>query len=150
MSLNWQASKSTSDDLLTITTVYKGKKQEPTMHPVLHRLVFLTLRLGADLTGKSQTDVIQRIALLRAYAPDLVTLQYDDDADKHIAYFHDGRVIKFLDYYPNAYKGKDGGWNVPIDHDWVHAYWGLSTNADRLSFKKWAAREAKAYDKRAA
>lgn len=141
MSLNWQAPKGISEDLLTVTPVWDGEVQEPTMHPMLHRLIFLTMRLGADLT-RNQPDVIHRIACLRMYAPDLVTLQYDEDADKRLAFKHDGRVVKFLDYYPNASKTADG-WQVVIDSDWVVRYWGLSTNASRIPFKKWLNAEAK-------
>ena len=141
MSLNWQAAEGTPDSLLTIKPVYKGKTLEEQMHPILHRLIFLTMRLGCDLT-RNQSDVVHRIACLRMYAPDLVTLQYDEDADKHLAFDHAGERLTFLQYYPNAVKTADG-WQVPIDGDWIVRYWGLSTNADRIPFKKWLNGEAK-------
>lgn len=148
MSLNWQAPKGISDELLELKPHYKGKTREAIMHPVLHRLIFLTMRLGCDLT-RSQSDVTHRIGILRMYQPDLVTLQYDDNADKDLAFLHGGKVVKFLDYYPNAVKTADG-WSVPIDADWIVRYWGLSTNADRIPFKKWLNREAAIAAKEAA
>lgn len=148
MSLNWQLPEGVSKDLLTITPVYKGKTGEPTMHPVLHRLIFLTMRLGCDLT-KNQPEVTSRVATLAALQPDLVNLQYDEDADKDLAFLHDGRVIKFLDYYPHAVKTADG-WNAPINADWIVRYWGLSTNATRVPFKKWLKREGEIAAKEAA
>lgn len=140
MSLNWQLPKGVSKDLLTITPVYKGKTQEATMHPILHRLIFLTMRLGCDLT-RNQSEVASRLATLAVYQPDLVSLQYDEDADRDLAFLHNGRVVKFLDYHPNAVKTADG-WSVRINADWVIRYWGLSTNATRIPFKKWLKRES--------
>lgn len=145
MSLNWQASKDTDELYLTIKTIYKGKEIKEVMHPVLHRLIFLTMRLGCDLT-RNPADVVQRIAFLRECEPDLVTLQYDNDADKHIEYRHGNGILKFTEYYPRAFKTAHG-WSVPIDASWVAQYWGLSTNATRIPYKKWLKAESKRQEK---
>jgi hypothetical protein len=141
MSLNWQTSKNLDPLYLSVKPIFKGKASEAIMHPVLHRLIFLTMRLGCDLT-RNQADVVQRIAILREYAPDLVTLQYDENADRDLAFQHGNGILKFTEYYPRATKNAYG-WSVPIDASWVAQYWGLSTNADRIPFKKWVNMEAK-------
>lgn len=145
MSLNWQADKNTPNDLLTLRWRFNGKESE-SMHPVLHHLIFLTMRLGCDFT-KDREGVLKRIKLLRKTHPDLVTISYGDEAEK-VEMFHNGKWVKFLDYYPRADARYENvsrgvrrivGWDVPIDADWVDRYWGLSTNADRKPFSKWSA-----------
>lgn len=134
MPLNWNAHKETHPDLLSLTWKYKGKIQKPEMHPMLYRLIWLTMSIRTDLT-KSQSDVMERISLLHKINPDLVTINYSDDADL-VSMKHGDEWIPFLKYYPNACKTSNG-WSVPIDADWVSRYWGLSTNSGYVPFKKW-------------
>lgn len=136
MSLNWKASPTTHPDLLRVRWRYKGKETED-MHPMLHRLIFLTMALGADYTKKRE-DVLKRIKLLRAVDADLVTLNYGDEAEQ-VEFYSAGEWVPFLKYYPTAVKTEDG-YSVTIDANWVDRYWGLSTNADRLPFSKFSKR----------
>jgi hypothetical protein len=141
MSLNWQASDNTSESLLTYKTRFKGKEDE-SQHPVLHRLIFLTMTLKADLDGneKHKADVKKRVAYINLTNSDLTTLTFGEEADK-VEVWDGEKWVGFVEHFkPKKRFDQDGsisGWQVVINDKWVDKYWGLSTNADRETFSKW-------------
>lgn len=141
MSLNWQMPENSSETILGYKTRFNGKEDEG-QHPVLHRLIFLTMTLCADLTGneKAKADVKKRVAYITRVEPDLTTLTFGEEA--HLGEVWDGsRWVGFLEFFnPKPRycpKGKLSGWQVVVNDKWVDLYWGLSTNASRKPFKKW-------------
>jgi hypothetical protein len=141
MSLNWTMPENSSDVILKYKYRYKGKEHEM-MHPVLHRLIFLTMTLCIDLDGneKHKADVCRRIDYIKKVQPDLVTLSWGSEA-KDIEVWNGESWINFIKLFnPNPRfndKGKVAGLEVVIDRKWINIYWGLSTNASPKSFKKW-------------
>lgn len=142
MSLNWQMPKNSSEQILGYKTRYEGKEDE-TQHPVLHRLIFLTMTLNADLDGneKAKADVKKRVQYISRVSPDLITLGFGKDAEKGEVW-GGNKWVPFREYFkptPRFNNGVQDGWEIKIDSYWIDTYWGLSTNADRKPFKKWFA-----------
>jgi hypothetical protein len=141
MSLNWQMPENSSETLLTYKTRYDGKEQE-TMHPVLHRLIFLTMTLCADLDGneKAKEDVKKRVAYITRTSPDLTTLGFGSEAC-NVEVWNGDKWVPFIECFAPTPRfdneGKVDGFDVVIDNKWVDLYWGLSTNASPKPFKKW-------------
>lgn len=141
MSLNWQMPENSSESLLAYKYRHKGEETEE-MHPILHRLVFLTMTLGGDLTGgdKAKQDIKRRVAYITRVSPDLTTLTFGEEADK-CEVMVDGKWVPFRDAFNPKPRfdndGKVSGWQVVVDAKWIDLYWGLSTNADRKPFLKW-------------
>ena len=135
--------ENSSKQVLAYKTRYNGKEQE-TMHPVLHRLIFLTMTLCADLTGndKAKADVKKRIAYITRTSPDLTTLNFGEDANK-VEVWNGTEWVNFVNQFNPTERitrvGEIDGFDVVINDEWVDRYWGLSTNASRKPFKKWFA-----------
>jgi hypothetical protein len=139
MSLNWNAS-TLSENLLRYKTRYNGTEDED-MSPVLHRLIFLTMTLCEDLSGKQgkKADVKKRIAYIAKVSPDLITLSFGDEAPKGEVW-NGTEWVPFLDYWKpktRYHNGKVDGYDVTITAETIDLYWGLSTNASRKTFSKW-------------
>jgi hypothetical protein len=141
MSLNWQMPENSSKNVLAYKTRYKGKEDE-TMHPILHRLIFLTMRLCADLDGseKDKQDVKRRMDYIRLTDPELVTLGFGSEANQ-VEVWDGEKWVGFVEHFkPTKRFNQDGkmvSWEVVITDEWIDKYWGLSTNADRKTFTKW-------------
>ena len=146
MSLNWNLPETFSEKKLGYKYRYKGKETDE-MNPILHRLIFLTMTLGGDLTGgeKAKADIKKRVAYITRTSPDLTTLSFGEEAQECQVWNGDEWVSFFSYYNPTARYKKNAngnvkelaGWDVIIDDNWIDFYWGLSTNADRKSFTKW-------------
>lgn len=143
MSLNWQMPENTSETLLRYKTRYKGVEQKEMMHPVLHQLIFLTMTLGGDLTGNemAKADIKKRVAYIAKVQPELITLNFGDEADK-CDVWNGKEWMNFTLHFEakprySSTQGGIDGWQVVINDKWIDLYWGLSTNADRRPFTKW-------------
>jgi hypothetical protein len=112
------------------------------MHPVLHRLIFLTMALGNDLTGdeKAKADIKKRLAYIDRVDPEMVTLSFGEDADS-VQVWNGKEWVNFTLYFETEPRyganGKVEGWEVVIDGKWIDLYWGLWTNATSKPFTKW-------------
>lgn len=141
MSLNWQLPENSSEALFAYKYRYEGEETEE-MHPILHRLIFLTMTLCADLTGgdKAKADVKKRVNYITRTSPDLTTLTFGEDAEK-CEVLVGGKWTPFRDAFnPSPRFDKDGkvnGWSIVINDEVIDRYWGLSTNADRKPFNAW-------------
>ena len=140
MSLNWQMPHDTSEQLLTYRHRYNGKVQEQ-MHPVLHHLIFFTMTICADFAHDPQKDdVKKRVAYINKVSPNLTTITWGEDAPKG-EIWNGKKWVGFLEYFdPTPRFDSDGeinGYTVTIDDKWIDLYWGLATNCDGKSFKKW-------------
>lgn len=130
--------ENSSESLLAYKLRHKGVEHKE-MNPILHRLVFLTMTLCADLT-KDKADVKKRVAYINRVSPDLTTLTFGAEASE-CEIWNGTEWVGFVAHYKPKPRfddnGKVDGWQVVINADTVEAYWGLSTNASRKPFKKW-------------
>ena len=142
MSLDWTVPENISDQLRYYKYRYKGKEREEEMHPVLHRLIFLTMTLCADLSGtdKDKADVKKRIAYITKTSRDLVAISWGGEA-RDVEVWNGDKWVPFIEYFnPTPQfndEGKVEGLEVVINDKWIDLYWGLTTNASPKPFKQW-------------
>jgi hypothetical protein len=140
MSLDWKVSEETPETLLNIKTRKKlnHKIVNEIQHPVLHRLIFLTMTLNTDLCGKKD-DVKKRLKYINAVQPSLSTLKWGEEINQYDIW--DGNewvdLVSHLNLKPHFYEKGIDGYSMIINDEWIDKYWGLWTNADTKNFNSW-------------
>jgi len=140
MSLNWKVSEETPETLVNIKYRNKTNHEDVTemMHPVLHRLIFLTMSLNTDLCEKKE-DVKKRLKYINAVQPSLSTIKWGDEISQYEIWNGTEWVdlVNHLCLKPLYSEKGINGYSMIINSEWIDNYWGLWTNADRKNFASW-------------
>lgn len=140
MSLNWKVSEDLHKSFITQKTRYKGVEQPDGMHPVLHRLIFLTMTLK-HAPERGLKEFNRRLKYASKVSPDLTDLNFGDGVE-HVEIETERGWVPWTEVYTTARKrfdkdGKLDGYTVSIDENWTRIYDSLSTNADHATFAQW-------------
>lgn len=131
MSLNWQLTDKFNK---TEANIHRWKPEggEETMHPKLHAFIWLTMVVGMDMTGdeKKRNEFKRRLSHLRQFRRNLGCVLHIGNAE----------VERNPTMWANAEDAGHGSRSYRLSSEDVDAYWGLSTNASRLSPAKWNAK----------
>lgn len=130
MALNWQLTdKFDKTDAIHRWTPVGGEEQ---MHPKLHAFIWLTMVVGMDMTGdeKKRNEFKRRLSHLRQFRRNL----------GHILYIGSEEMKRNPAMWAEAEEAGHDSFNYRLRPEDVDAYWGVSTNASRISSAKWNAK----------
>jgi hypothetical protein len=131
MSLNWQL---TDKFIKTADNIHRWTPAggEEVMHPKLHAFIWLTMVVGMDMIGdeKKRNEFKRRLSHLRQFRRNL----------GHILHIGNAECKRNPSMWMNAEDAGHDSRSYRLSSEDVDAYWGVSTNASRLSPAKWNAK----------
>ena len=131
MSLNWQLTdkfNKTADNIHRWTPA----GGDEVMHPKLHAFIWLTMVVGMDMTGdeKKRNEFKRRLSHLRQFRRNL----------GHILHIGNAECQRNPSMWMNAEDAGHDSRSYRLSSEDVDAYWGVDTNASRISPAKWNAK----------
>jgi len=134
MSLDWNLTEKFKTDSGIHRWTPHGYTEER-MHPKLHAFIFLTMVVGMDMNGdeKKRNEFKRRLAHLRQF-------RFSTGIKLHISKAeHEARPEMWPNFVSFPRTEHDSG-EYELTLADVDLYWGVSTNASRLTNAQWAKR----------
>lgn len=149
MSLDWQATD-IPEHLRNWTTRSPEGKEDTQMHPLMHRIIWLTMILGGSPSDLKESDLHARLAVINRLDPDMLKMTFgaaltdwkvrqpQDDGDEWLTleeYFHRLQVPYIVN------RDDDCRPTLHLTPSVISRLYGtLWTNADRRPFATWRKR----------
>lgn len=130
MSLNWQLTdKFDKTDNRNGFTLANG---DEVLHPKLYAFIWLTMVVGMDMTGDEtkRNEFKRRLSHLRQFRRNL----------GHILHIGNAEFERNPTMWTDAEDAGHESRSYRLSSEDVDAYWGVSTNASRISPAKWNAK----------